>query len=147
MTDIPEWGKIALREHGVKEKPGIGDNARILTYLSLTRITPKLHKDETPWCSAFMCHCIEHAGINSTRSAAARSWADWGIELSEPKKWCIVVLSRGPNPAHGHVGFYMGEDAENPGYILIYGGNQDNQVCTRAYEKSRVISYRWPEVT
>jgi uncharacterized protein (TIGR02594 family) len=144
--DLPVWAPIALRYKGVKEKFGLADNAQIVDWLSLTRIHPKHLRDETAWCAAFVGAMLEFAGIASTRSAAARSYAEWGLELEEPKLWCVAVLSRGSNPAHGHVGFYQGEDEERPGHILIYGGNQANEVRTSSYPKDRVLTYRWPEL-
>lgn len=147
MDDMePVWLARARREIGVKEKPGALHHPRIVEYLSATRITPKMHQDETPWCSAFACWVMEGCDIASTRSAAARSWLKWGEQLAAPKPGAIAVLTRptADNPGSGHVGFYVGEDGD--GNVLLLGGNQANMVCVRPYPKSRVISYRWPTV-
>lgn len=146
VDDDPPWLAIAKREIGVKEIAGPGDHPRIVEYLAATRITPALHRDETPWCAAFVTWVLESAGIASTRSAAARSYLTWGQELAEPKRGCIAVLTR-PGADHagaGHVGFYVGSSDED---VLLLGGNQMNAVCMRLYARERVLSYRWPELS
>ena len=52
-----------------------------------------------------------------------------------------MVLSRPPDPAQGHVGFYIGE---TPANLLLLGGNQHNAVSVAPFPKSRVIGLRWP---
>lgn len=143
MDDEPVWLARARRELGVKEKPGLAHHPRILEYLATTRITPKLHQDETPWCSAFVCWVMEGCGIPSTRSAAARSWGRWGKTLTRPAPGCVVVLRRTDNPAHGHVGFYLGHAGHD---IEVLGGNQRNAVSIQMYPEARVLTYRWPDL-
>ena len=55
----------------------------------------------------------------------------------------IVVFKRPPNPAHGHVGFYVG--SSGPNSIMVLGGNQGNEVNRRAKKKSLVLGYIWPK--
>lgn len=141
-TNEPDWLLRARREIGVKERPGSDHHPRIVQYLAATRISPTRHEDETPWCAAFVCWVLEQSGITSTRSAAARSYLGWGLELVEPVPGCVVVLSRTDSPAHGHVGFYVGGSDED---VLVLGGNQANSVSMRLYPRERVLSYRWPE--
>lgn len=81
------------------------------------------------------------SGIPSTRSAAARSYLNWGRTIESPFVGCIVVLSRGGDPTKGHVGFWI---AENDEHVFIYGGNQGNQVSIQAYDKKQILSYRAP---
>lgn len=137
----PDWLLCARREIGVKERPGDADNPRIVEYLSATRIKPAMQEDETPWCAAFVSWVLEQSGIPSTRSAAARSYLSWGQELAEPRRGCVVVLSRTQAPAHGHVGFYL---SGSPQHVLVLGGNQSNRVSIKEYPRERVLSYRWP---
>lgn len=139
----PTWMLAARREIGVKEKPGHQDHPRIVEYLQHVRLIPALQHDETPWCSAFVCFVMEQTDITSTHSAAARSWLTWGIELKEPLPGAIAVLTREGHPGSGHVGFFVSQTKD---HVLLLGGNQNNQVCVRPYEKSRVLSYRWPQV-
>ncbi len=139
----PIWMARARREIGVKERPGQQHNTRILEYHNATRL--HADEDEVPWCSAFVCWVMEGSDIASTRSAAARSWLAWGEKLDAPRAGCVVILSRHSpdNPKSAHVGFYVGGDDHS---IHVLGGNQANQVCVRAYEKDRVLGYRWPLV-
>ena len=51
------------------------------------------------------------------------------------------MLTRPGSPTNGHVTFYVGE--EN-GRLKLLGGNQENQVKISYYDKSRLLSYRWP---
>lgn len=136
---MPPWLEVAYDELTVKELPGPEHTPRILEYHAVT--TLKATEDETPWCSAFVCFCLEKVGITSTKSAQARSYLTWGIPLSEPKKGCIVVLRRTTDPVKGHVGFYVGGDPIN---IAILGGNQSNEVRITFYPRNRIMGYRWP---
>ena len=97
--------------------------------------------DEVAWCAAFVGACLERADVASTRSLAARSYLAWGRKLDEGRLGAIAVLSRGTDAALGHVGFVIGETA---GQVLLLGGNQGDRVSVAAYEKSRLLGYRWP---
>lgn len=132
---IPQWYRIAEGELGVKEKAN-GDNGRILEYHSKTTLSAKT--DATAWCSAFVCWCLEKAGVEHTRSAWARSYLSWGVALKKPRVGCVCVFSRGDG---GHVGFYVSETADD---ILVLGGNQSDSVCRAYYSKTRLLGYRWP---
>jgi uncharacterized protein (TIGR02594 family) len=138
--------EIARGEEGIKETPGRGDNPEVVKYLkSCTSLngSSAQSNDETAWCSAFVNWCVEQAGMEGTESAMARSWRRWGKAISDPVEGCIVVLSRGSNPAHGHVGFFVDE---RPGEIKLLGGNQRDQVKESWFSKSRVLrnGYRVP---
>lgn len=136
------WMLIALAEEGEKEFTGNGDNPRIVEYLRSTNLAAPLNiNDETPWCSAFANWCIERAGMEGTDSAAARSWLNWGKNLETPRRGCIVVFSRPPNPWSGHVAFYVGKTDT---HVKVLGGNQSDAVNIGKYAKSRVLGYRLP---
>lgn len=133
------WMAIAEKEIGVKEIPGSNDNPRIVEYHSAT--TLKATDDETPWCSAFVNWCMSMAGITGTKSAAARSWLDWGTPLDEPIRGAIVILKRGAPPS-GHVGFVELDMGDT---IRVLGGNQSDCVKYSTYKKATVLGYRWPK--
>jgi uncharacterized protein (TIGR02594 family) len=138
----PDWLLCARRELGTKERAGEhADNPRVVEYLSATRIQPAMQHDETPWCAAFVSWVLEQSGIRSTRSAAARSYLSWGQALDEPRRGCVIVLSRTEAPAHGHVGFYLSSTEQ---HVLVLGGNQSNSVSIQEYPRDRVLGYRWP---
>jgi len=138
--DDPRWLAAAWREFGQAERAGESDNLRIL---ALTREIghPEVAHDETAWCAAFVGACLERAGLPSTRSLAARSYLAWGEPLAAPRIGAIAVLSRGSNPAEGHVGFWLGETDDG---VVLLGGNQSDAVGVAAFPSARLLALRWP---
>lgn len=136
----PAWMAPAWAELGQRERPGSADNPRIIAYYADAG-HPGVRHDEVAWCAAFAGACLERSAVASTRSLMARSYLAWGQPLDEPRLGAIAVLSRGSDPASGHVGFWLGESGEN---VLILGGNQSDAVTVAAYSKSRLIGLRWP---
>lgn len=141
----PAWLRVAraFEAIGIGEVPGIDANPLILAFFKYTTLgsRPAALSDETAWCSAFVCACLEIAGERTTRSTMARSWLRYGRELAEPKRGAIAVFQRGTDKRQGHVGFYVGQTEDK---ALILGGNQRNRVCIRDAEKKDLLSYRWP---
>lgn len=137
ISHIP-WYDIALKEIGTKETVGDIDSKRILEYQKSTTLMAT--DDETPWCSSFVCWCLEKAGYKSTNSSWAKSYLKYGTEMTTPKLGCIAVLTRGPK--NGHVAFYAGHNGD--GTISLLGGNQSNSVCIKSFPASMVLGYRWP---
>lgn len=134
----PRWYETAQTYLGTKEVPGkLTNNPLILQMWQ--RIRAPFSDDETPWCAAFVGNCLEIEGIKSTRSAAARSYANWGLSLGTPTVGAILVFERGPT--FGHVGFYVGEDDT---HYYVLGGNQGDQVSVVRIPKARCIAIRWP---
>jgi uncharacterized protein (TIGR02594 family) len=125
---------------GVHEIHGPKHSPRVLEYHQAT--TFKAETDEVPWCSSFVNWCMREAGIEGTQSAAARSWLTWGEGLDAPRYGCVTVLSRGSNPMQGHVGFYVGE---RPDAVLVLAGNQGDAVSIAAFNRARILAYRWPK--
>ncbi len=136
---LPEWYKIALKELGVHEVPGVESDARILQYHKSTDLGAT--NDEVPWCAAFACWCIETSGIKSPHKANARAFLDWGQEVEEPYEGCVVVFRRGISLWQGHVGFFIKYEE---GMIQVLGGNQGDQVCIRNYPAASVLGFREP---
>ena len=139
--DLSPWLMEALKDlgRGVEEIPGPEDNPDIVEYHQHT--TLKAKDDETPYCSSAMCAWMERAGLKSTRSAAAISWASWGKELPEggQRLGCVVVMSR---TGGNHVCIYLDED-ETGAYCL--GANQGNRVSIRRYAWGNITNFRWSE--
>ena len=132
---------IAQRFLGVKELPGDhADSPFIMSMLTLDSEWPE--HDEIPWCSAFCNYVTWLLRLPRSKSLAARSWARVGttvaLEDAVPG-FDIVVLSRGANPAHGHVGFYAGQDR---GHIELLGGNQGNRVSLAPFSIERLVAVR-----
>ena len=125
MTVLP-WWPIALKELGVAEVAGPGDNPRITAYLGSTGLPTSLAQDdETPWCSAFVQWCVNQVGVKGTGSAWARSWLEWGHPWLSPMEaplGAVLVFAR-PGGG-GHVGFWAGLDGtQSIDHLLVLGGN------------------------
>jgi uncharacterized protein (TIGR02594 family) len=135
----PYWLMLARKEIGTKEACGAEDNPRIIQYHSCCSM--RAQSDSVPWCSAFINWVMLAAGEAGTRSAAARSWLNWGIEC-EAKVGAVVILKRGKEH-QGHVGLVCGVD---PLFVNVLGGNQDDAVSIKRYLKSNVLGFRWPKV-
>ena len=132
------WMAIAEQERAAGVKETRPSNPRIEEYFATT--TYGKHPDSEPWCSAFANFCVTKANIEGTNSALALSWLDWGIDADKLVPGCIVILERG-SPGHGHVGFYVGEDATA---YHVLGGNQGDTVSVARIAKDRCIARRWP---
>jgi uncharacterized protein (TIGR02594 family) len=92
------------------------------------------------WCATFMNMVLAKAGYSGTNSDAARSFAQYGRRVSEPKVGAIAVLTRGKNG--GHVGVVSGIDAN--GNPIIISGNHGAKVGEAVYPRTRVIAYVMP---
>lgn len=135
----PPWFLHAqtFERAGIIEQPGKDAHPTIVSFFKYTHLpAPYNMSDETPWCSAFICAVMEQCGVKSTKSAAASSWREWGQELKHPIIGCVVVLDH-------HVTLYAGSVSDKR--FAGLGGNQRNRVCTKLYNYSAVISYRWPK--
>lgn len=85
--------------------------------------------DTTAWCSAFVNWCLREAArtrqgrtlIGPTRSAASRSFRDWGDRTSTPNVGDIVVFELNKDANHGHVGFFVADAGD---HVYCLGGNQ-----------------------
>lgn len=130
------WYTIAKGELGQREIKGAKHNPRIVEYHQTT--TLKGSTDEIPWCSSFVNWCMAKAGYRGTRSAAARSWGEWGQRITSPIPGCIVVMTR---KGGGHVGFYHGQDSYG---LHILGGNQGDAVTVAKFDRSLVLAYVMP---
>jgi uncharacterized protein (TIGR02594 family) len=126
----------AILELGQSEIFGSQDNPRIIFYHSFTDYGAK--DDETPWCSSFMCAAHEETGHKSTRSAAAISWATWGIP-GDGKIGDIAVFRR--KGGH-HVAFVHIDVDKASKFVMVLGGNQANKVCVETYRIEDLICFR-----
>jgi uncharacterized protein (TIGR02594 family) len=97
--------------------------------------------DSVAWCAAFVGHCLEKAGLRSTRRLNARSYLDWGIavDLADAQEGDIVIFSRGSKSWQGHVGFFVKTSGT---MIDVLGGNQSDAVTIQRYAKSRLLGVR-----
>lgn len=132
--------EIAQSYIGTTEGPGPEDNPAIMAmYASVGH--DWVEHDAVAWCAAFVGHCLEKAGLRSTRRLNARSYLDWGIpiDLADAQPGDIVVFSRGSKSWQGHVGFFV----KTAGAMIeVLGGNQSDAVTIQRYAKSRLLGVR-----
>jgi len=137
----PVWLQKARGFEGLREIKGARHHKQILTWWE--KIKAPFRDDETPWCAGFVGGILEEESIQSSRSAAARSYMNWGKDARGPKQGAIVVFWRGKRSGwSGHVGFVVGVAANGDPWVL--GGNQGDAVSIRKFSKDRVLGYRWP---
>ena len=134
---------IARSYLGTKELKGSADNPKIME-MYCTVGHHWVEHDEVAWCAAFVGHCLEKAGLTSTRKLNARSYLTWGEKVAGPqqaKEGDIVIFTRGSNTAQGHVAFFHKATGSQ---IEVLGGNQSDGVTIARYAKSRLLGIRRP---
>lgn len=134
-----------MRYYGIAEVPGVGSNRMILKMIR--EMFPNHDDDSTiAWCSIFMHYIAREAGYYVTRGSdagMARSWLNVGIpvDLSEAVPGDIAVFWRGSKEGSlGHVGLFI--NLRDPDTLRILGGNQDNAVNIRFYQRARLLGLR-----
>lgn len=136
----PPWLAAAWAEFGVTEDEGSSDNPAIVQYAREIGQGSVTH-DETAWCAAFAGAMLARGEQAHTGSLLARSYLNWGLEISVAKPGAVAILDRPGDVNAGHVGFVVGLAGDR---IFLLGGNQNNRVCVSAFEANRVLSLRWP---
>lgn len=138
------WMLEARRLIGTREIAGPQHSSAVVRMWE--SIKAPFRDDETPWCAAYVGHCLEAAGVNSTKSAAARSYLNWGQDYEGPYQYAygaVVILNRPGSAWSGHVGFLTGYDGDAEVFQLL-SGNCNNQVQFAEYPYSRVLGVRVP---
>lgn len=125
---------------GLDEWPGAKHNPTIVGFFAATG-NSWVKDDETPWCAAFVGAVLAQLGLPNTGRLNARSYLDWGtrVSLNEARTGDVVILSRPPSPAAGHIGFLVSFSGDK---VVLRGGNQSNSVTDAAYPVSRIIGIR-----
>ena len=97
--------------------------------------------DSVAWCAAFVGHCVERAGLRSTRKLTARSYLDWGVpvDVADAQRGDIGVIPRGSSSWQGHVFFI---DRIEGQWVWGLGGNQDDAVNVKRYPASKLLGVR-----
>ena len=126
---------------GTKEFEGPADNPKIMEmYKSVGH--DWVEHDEVAWCAAFVGHCLEKAGLRSSRKLNAQSYLTWGEKVAgieQAREGDIIVFTRGNASWQGHVAFFL-RVAGNQ--VEVLGGNQSNAVTVARYSKSRILGIR-----
>lgn len=139
--EVPAWVRIGLAEIGVVEdiRPGKSlpriEDYHAVTYAGRTN-------DDVPWCSSFCCFLFESAGIRSTKSKTAASWANWGYTVP-PRQFAVCVFGKVDRDAggSGHVGICLGISGKE---LYLLGGNQNQRVSIATRKLADVKTWRWP---
>jgi len=131
---------IARSYIGTTEGPGPADNPVIMEMYASVGQTHVEH-DSVAWCAAFVGHCLEKAGIRSTRKLTARSYLDWGIpiEVQDAQQGDIGIIPRGTSSWQGHVFFIDRIEGE---WVWGLGGNQDDAVNVTRYPVAKLLGVR-----
>ena len=136
MTPI----EIARGYIGTTEGPGPENNPNIVAMYASVGHNWVEH-DTVAWCAAFVGHCLERAGLRSTRKLTARSYLDWGVpvEVSDAQSGDIGVIPRGSSSWQGHVFFI---DHIEGAWVWGLGGNQSDAVNVKRYPISKLLGVR-----
>ena len=96
----------------------------------------------TSWCAGFVNAIERKCNAKGTGKLNARSFLKYGepVDLADVQPGDIIVFKRGL-PWQGHVAYYV-QDADDE--ILVLGGNQNDEVCYKHYDKKRIIGVRRP---
>jgi len=143
MTE-PTWLTAARAKLGVRETPGPANNPTIMGWaktLGTKLLGMVFNADSVPWCGLFAAKCVTEAGLTPPPIAVrAKAWATWGkpIAADALAPGAVLVFAR---EGGGHVGFYVGEDADA---YRVLGGNQKDAVSIVPIGKDRCIARRWP---
>lgn len=75
-----------------------------------------------------------------TESASAASWKDWGVSVpfDQARRGDVCVLKR----EGGHHVAFLDEDTMGKMFIRLLGGNQGDQICSKQFIKTRLITVR-----
>lgn len=134
----PTWILIGKRLIGLREIPGAEHNKTIISWWR--KGAAWYNDDETPWCGAFVKHCMETSGLPyPTNFPSAASWGDYGISVSAQVGAIGVKKRKGGN----HVFFIIGETDDGV-YFKVLEGNANNMVRIGDIRKTDVYSIRWP---
>ena len=131
----------AGRHLGLSEWPGAKHNPEVVAFFEASG-HGNVRDDETPWCAAFVGAVLAEVGITGTGKLNARSYLDWGQEVSlrAAKPGDVVILWRGsPDGWQGHVAFLVGFEGDR---VILRGGNQGNKVSDQSYPVSRILGIR-----
>lgn len=132
---------IAQSYIGITEGLGPEDNPIVMEmYASVGH--DWVEHDTVAWSAAFVGHCLERAGLRSSRKLNAHSYLSWGVpvELEDAHPGDIVIFARGNTHYwQGHVGFFVRTVGAS---IEVLGGNHGEEVSVRRYSKPRLLGIR-----
>lgn len=140
----PKMLTEALKLYGTKEIVGRQHNPIILSWAKELGMAKMYTNDETAWCGLAHAIIAKRAGkivpFKDYDFLRALKWASFGIEVQDkkPNLGDTLVFKR---EGGGHVGLYVGEDAEA---YHVLGGNQSNAYNITRISKNRLFAARRP---
>lgn len=138
------WMGLAKKLEGTKEFAGAPSNPVILAWANELGLSASYTNDGVAWCGLFVGHVMDSV-VNDPlpkNPLGARAWLTYGVAC-DPGYGAILVFWRGSKSGwQGHVGFYVGEDAN---YYYVLGGNQNDTVCVSKIAKGRLLGARAPK--
>lgn len=134
-----EWYEFALKEKGISES---NNPDRVKWYHKHTKLEEKYWKPEISWCASFMSAILFNSGYKSPKTSWARDFANYGLKLSKPVKFCIMGFERNDPGGDSHVTLWTGEETDS--HYICLGGNQGNAVSIAKYPKKDFLYAVWP---
>ena len=142
VEPLPPWLRDYRNLLKIREIPGPQHHPQIVAWLKDCGLPPEMLADETAWCAAGTGGVLKAAGLKGTGRANARSYLTWGTALATPRLGCVSVYERPPNPAQGHVTFWISDFG--PDQHLCFGANQQNAFSFALYPTNLHLGWRWP---
>lgn len=129
----------ALKDYGLHEVAGPGNNPRIMQWAAQANATSYYKADSVPHCGLGMTAWVLQAGYTPPRDPlAAKNWALFGYEvpIEDAMLGDILVMER---PGGNHVTMYVGQKGS-----IYYGlgANQNDEVNIAGFEISRITHVR-----
>lgn len=140
--------------------PSIQSKNQILVATQYIGYSEKKHRAElkelmgvdpvrVEWCAAFVNAILRDSRLednyNHANHLTARSFLEWGYEVTKPKSGDLVIFPRGDEDWQGHVGFYIASDVvDGVEYYWILGGNQGKEVSIERFRASTSVGIRRP---
>jgi uncharacterized protein (TIGR02594 family) len=143
-ADAPKIIKEAVALFGTREIVGLKHNQTILAWADAIGIGQLVNDDEQAWCGLFCGYVAtraqKHVPMQSWDILRALKWVDFGKKVPPDQAALgdILIFKR---DGGGHVGLYVGEDAQ---YYYVLGGNQGNEVSITKIAKPRLYAVRRP---
>jgi uncharacterized protein (TIGR02594 family) len=124
---------------GTAETPGAGNNPSIMAWAREAGLSKIYTADAIPWCGLAVAYAVLQAGFDVPAGPLwARNWLNFGAIVEKGKEALgdVLVFSRGNS---GHVGLYVGEDADA---FHVLGGNQSDAVNIKRIPRARFLGAR-----
>lgn len=139
LEQAPRHLLKAIELYGTQEIVGSKHNPVIMGWAKEVGLQSVYTADEIPWCGLFMAVIIKRAERQPVKDPLfALNWNNFGAPIKNPMLGDILTFTRNGG---GHVGLYVGEDAQA---YHVLGGNQGNTVSVKRIAKSRLSQARRP---